>query len=72
MVKFVNLRQGGMSVQEYSLKLTQLSKYDPTMVTKTNDRMNMFVTGVYSLVEKDCCTTMFLDDIDISRLMVYA
>ena len=27
MVEFMNLRQGGMSVQEYSLKYTQLSKY---------------------------------------------
>ena len=27
MVEFMNLRQGEMSVQEYSLKFTQLSKY---------------------------------------------
>ena len=29
MVEFMNLCQAGMSVQEYSLKFTQLSKYDP-------------------------------------------
>ena len=31
MVEFMNLRQRGMSVQEYSLKFTQLSKYAPSM-----------------------------------------
>ena len=32
MVEFIILRQGGMSMKEYSIKFTQLSKYDPTMV----------------------------------------
>ncbi|WMV32628.1 hypothetical protein MTR67_026013, partial [Solanum verrucosum] len=30
--KFMNLRQGTMSVQEYGLKFTQLSRYAPHMV----------------------------------------
>lgn len=32
MQEFINLRQGGINVTEYSLKFTQLSKYAPTMV----------------------------------------
>ena len=52
MVEFMNLCQGRMSVQEYSLKFIQLSKYAPTMVANPRTRMNKFVMGVSSLVEK--------------------
>ncbi|WMV57975.1 hypothetical protein MTR67_051360, partial [Solanum verrucosum] len=31
--EFMNLKQGSMSVQEYRLKFTQLSKYAPHIVT---------------------------------------
>ncbi|TMW99951.1 hypothetical protein EJD97_001633 [Solanum chilense] len=34
--------------------------------------MNKFVMGVYSLVEKECHTSMLLNDMDISRLIIYA
>ena len=72
MVEFMNLRQGGMSVKEYSLKLTQLSMYAPSMVTNPVTRMNKFVMGVSSLVEKECRTLIILNYVHISRLMVYA
>ena len=68
----MNLRQGGMSINSHSLKFTQLSKYSPTMVTNHRDRMNKYVMGVSSLVKKEFRTTMLLNDIDFSRLMVYA
>ena len=61
-----------MSVQEYSLKFTQLSKYDPIVVANPRARLNKFVMGVSTLVEKKCHTTIRLNDIDISRIMVYA
>ena len=32
LVKFMNLHQDRMSVREYSVKFTQLSKYAPTLV----------------------------------------
>ena len=69
MVEFMNLHHGGISVQEYSLKFTQLSKYAPTMVANPRDRMNKFVMGVSRLVEKECRTTMLLHDMDISMLI---
>ena len=51
-VKFMNFHQGGMSVQEYSLKFTQLYKYVPNMVSNLGARMNKFVMGVSRLMEK--------------------
>ena len=41
------------------------------MVANPRARMNKFVMGVPSLVEKECHTTTLLNDMDIFRLMVY-
>ncbi|XP_049375597.1 uncharacterized protein LOC125840666 [Solanum verrucosum] len=38
-LEFINLRQGNMSVKEYVLKFTQLSKYAPTMIVDPRERM---------------------------------
>ena len=32
MQEFINIRQGSMSVKDYRVKFTQLSKHVPTMV----------------------------------------
>ena len=45
-VVLINLRQGGMSVLDYSLKFTKLSKYTPFLVSNPRDEMSRFVTGV--------------------------
>ena len=45
MVEFMNLRQGGMSVQDYSLKFTQLSNYAPTMVANPRARIKNVCDG---------------------------
>ncbi|XP_004234861.1 uncharacterized protein [Solanum lycopersicum] len=59
MVEFMNLHQRGMSVQEYSLKLSQLSKYAPRMVAN----LRAGIIGLFSLVEKECRMAMLLNDI---------
>ncbi|KAH0728110.1 hypothetical protein KY284_003975 [Solanum tuberosum] len=66
------LRQGSMSVKEYALKFTQLSKYAPSMVADLRDEISKFLTGVYDLVQEECRTKMLYHDMDISRLIVYA
>ena len=71
MVQFINLCQEGLSVQEYSLKFTQLSKYAQTMVANPRDRMKKIVMGVSSLVDKEFRTIILLNDMDISMLVVY-
>ena len=43
---FINLRQGGMSVLDYCLKFTKLSKYAPSLVSNPRDEMSHFLTGV--------------------------
>ncbi|XP_049365802.1 uncharacterized protein LOC125830663 [Solanum verrucosum] len=70
--EFINLRQGCMSVQEYSLKFTKLSKYAPSLVSNPRDKMSRFVTEVFNSIEEECRAVMPHDNMDISRLMVYA
>ena len=45
-VEFINLRQGGMSVHEYSLKFTKLSKYVISLVSGLRHEMSIFVMRV--------------------------
>lgn len=42
--KFINLTQGKMSVEEYFLKYTLLSKYAPSLVSNTRVEMSRFLT----------------------------
>ena len=46
MEEFINIHQGGMSVLDYPLKFTKLSKYSPSFVSDPKDQISHFVTGV--------------------------
>ena len=37
--EFINLKQGNMSVEEYSLKFTMLSRYSPYLVSNPKIRL---------------------------------
>ncbi|WMV50612.1 hypothetical protein MTR67_043997 [Solanum verrucosum] len=68
----ISLRQGNMSVKEYSLKFTQLSKYVSAMVTDSRARMSKFFPDIFEIVVKECRIAMLINEIDIFRLMIHA
>ncbi|PHU22077.1 hypothetical protein BC332_07184 [Capsicum chinense] len=69
---FINLKQRNISVNEYSLKFTQLEKYASAMVTDYRAQMRKFMSGAYEDVVKDFRTSILVKEMDISRLMVHA
>ncbi|XP_015068785.1 uncharacterized protein LOC107013375 [Solanum pennellii] len=70
--EFINLRQGGMSVKEYSLRFVNLSKYDSSLVENSRDEISRFVTGVSEDLVEDYGVAMLHDSMDLGRLMVHA
>ena len=50
--ELIKLRQVNMSVEEYSLKFTLLSKYVPSLVSNCRDEMSRFGTGATDLVKE--------------------
>lgn len=69
---FINLRQGDISVKEYSHNFTQLARYAPHVVVDSRYRISKFVFRVSDSVVIQYSTVMLIKDMDISRLMVYA
>ena len=61
-----------MSVEEYSLKFSILSRYAPSIVSSVRDEMSLFVMGVADLVREECHTAMLYYYMTVARHMVYA
>ena len=59
-----------MSVHEYGLKFTQLSRYAPEMVKDMRRRMSFFIAALGISFSKECRDAMLINDMNISRLMV--
>ena len=69
---FINPKHGSLSVKEYALNFTLFSKYAPILVSNLRDLMNRFMMWVSELVEEECRMTMLVDDMNISKIMVFA
>ncbi|KAH0729719.1 hypothetical protein KY290_000849 [Solanum tuberosum] len=69
--EFLTLKQDFLSLHEYGLKFTQLSRYATKMVADMRSRMSLFVAGLSRLSSKEGRAAMLIGDMDISRLMVY-
>ena len=63
--KFINLKQYNITIEEYSLKFSTLSRYAPSLMSNPRDEMSRFVTGVTDLVREECRTTMLHDDMTL-------
>ena len=70
--EFIKLHQGGMSVREYSLKFTKLSKYAPSLVSNPRDQMSHFIIGVFNDLVEECRLDMVHDNMHIYCLVVHA
>lgn len=61
-----------MTVQEYSLKFSQLTLSSLNMVSDSRAHTNSFVSSVSKMMGKECMTPMLIKEIEICRLMTNA
>ena len=70
--EFINLNQGVMSVIDYSLKFTKLSKYAQSLVSNPRDEMSHFLMRMYADLVEECFSAMLHHNMNIPRLMVHS
>ena len=61
-----------MSVLDYSLKYTKLSKCAPSLVSHPTSEMSHFLKGVSNDLVEECRSAMLHVNMDISCLLVNA
>ncbi|XP_049414749.1 uncharacterized protein LOC125877522 [Solanum stenotomum] len=70
--QFFKLKQGTMSVRDYSHKFNSLARYAPDIVHTMSARVHRYVDGLGDHLIRDCRVASLSDDVDISRIQVFA
>ena len=71
-IEFINLRQRRKSFHQYFLEFVIFFKYDPSLVSDHRDQMSCFVTLESEEFKGEFQSAMLHENMNISRLMVYA
>lgn len=69
--EFVDLKQGRMSLNKYSLNFHQLSHYVPELVSGLGTKIRKFALGLPRDFILESKVALLNKDIDISILMLY-
>lgn len=72
MHEFISLKQGSMSVKNYSLKITLLGRYALTMVDDSRACTSEFMSGAYEDMIEDCRILMLVKKMYIVMMMVHS
>ena len=69
--EFINLKQGSMTVNEYSMKFLKLLSYATSLVSNSRDEMFRFLTGIAEDLEEERMAAMLHENMHIFKLMVH-
>ncbi|XP_070002973.1 uncharacterized protein [Nicotiana sylvestris] len=70
--QFLSLKQGDMSVRDYSHKFNSLARYAPDIVRTMRARVHHYVDGLGDHLIRDCRVASLSDDVDISHIQAFA
>ncbi|XP_070049784.1 uncharacterized protein [Nicotiana tomentosiformis] len=70
--QFLSLKQGEMSVRDYSHKFISLARYAPDIVRTMRARVHHYVDGLGDHLIRDCRVASLSDDVDIPRIQAFA
>nr|XP_009773827.1 PREDICTED: uncharacterized protein LOC104223977 [Nicotiana sylvestris] len=70
--QFLALKQGNMSVREYSLRFDTLARYAPSIGTTMRDKIHRFISQLAPELTEACATTTLQNSMDISRIQAFA
>ena len=69
--QFLTLKQDSLSVHDYGVKFTQLSRYALEMVKDMRSRMSLYVAGLGRSSSIEGRAMMLIGYMEILRLMIY-
>ncbi|XP_070039753.1 uncharacterized protein [Nicotiana tomentosiformis] len=70
--QFLSLKQGDMSVRDYSHKFNSLAMYAPDIVRTMRARVHHYMDGLGDHLIRDCRVASLSDDVDISHIQAFA